>query len=127
MRCLRMASVAVAACAAAFLASGACAEELNATQKLGQDLFAQSCGVCHLKPQLTAGLFGPTLSRDSANGDERLMREVIANGSPRMPGFKHQLTQEQIAAIAAYIKTVPPPAAAENAPKGPRGNMREAD
>src|SRR5262249_62232712 len=89
MRCLRMASVAVAACAAAFLASGACAEELNATQKLGQDLFAQSCGVCHLKPQLTAGLFGPTLSRDSANGDERLMREVIANGSPRMPGFKH--------------------------------------
>ena len=37
--------------------------QLNDTQKLGQALFVQSCGVCHLKPQLTAPQFAPVLSR----------------------------------------------------------------
>ena len=89
---------------------------LNDTQKLGQALFVQSCGVCHLKPQLTAVQFGPVLSSESASGREDAMREVIANGTPRMPGFKHQFDQTQIAAIAAYLKTVPAPPPAANAP-----------
>ena len=83
--------------------------QLNETQQLGQALFVQSCGVCHLKPQLTAVQFGPTLSKDSLGGQEAVMREVIANGTPRMPGFKHHFDQTQIAAIAAYLKTVPTP------------------
>jgi len=82
---------------------------LNETQQLGEALFVQSCGVCHLKPQLTAVQFGPTLSKDSLGGQEAVMREVIANGTPRMPGFKHQFDATQIAAIAAYLKTVPTP------------------
>ena len=32
----------------------------------------------------------------------------ISNGTARMPGFKYTYTPEQIAAIAAYIKTLPP-------------------
>src|SRR5262245_30928782 len=70
---------------------------LNETQKLGQALFVQSCGVCHLKPQLTAVQFGPTLSKDSLGGQETAMVQVIANGTPRMPGFKHHFDQTQIA------------------------------
>ena len=85
--------------------------ELNDTQKLGQSLFVQSCGVCHLKPQLNSPQFGPVLSRESASGNEDAMRQVIANGTPRMPGFKYNFTEIQIAAIAAYLKTVPPQAA----------------
>ena len=35
------------------------------------------------------------------------MREVISNGTPRMPGFKHHFEPAQIDAIVAYLKTVP--------------------
>jgi mono/diheme cytochrome c family protein len=33
---------------------------------------------------------------------------VITNGTPRMPGFKYTYNPDQIAAIAAYLKTMPP-------------------
>src|SRR6267378_671946 len=88
-------------------ASGA---SLNDQQLLGMRLFNQSCRVCHTKPQLTSPLYGPALSRQSLGGQEDVMREVISNGTPRMPGFKHHFEPAQIAAIAAYLKTVPAPA-----------------
>ena len=75
---------------------------------LGRSLFLQSCGECHLTPQLGAPRYAPALSRDSVGGQESAMREVIANGTPRMPGFKYNFTPQQIAAIASYLKTVPP-------------------
>jgi mono/diheme cytochrome c family protein len=81
--------------------------QLNDTQKLGQNLFVQSCGVCHLPPQLNAPRYAPALSQESASGNEKAMREMITNGSPRMPGFKNHFSETQIAAIASYLKTVP--------------------
>jgi mono/diheme cytochrome c family protein len=109
------------------------ADALNDTQKLGHRLFVQSCAVCHLKPQITSVRFGPELSRESASGREDAMREVIANGTPRMPGFKYHFDQTQIAAIASYLKTVPAPQPAASqapqaaAPQGtaPRPRNRE--
>jgi mono/diheme cytochrome c family protein len=85
---------------------------LNETQRQGLALFVQSCGICHQEVQMTSAAFGPILSRDSLGGREAVMREVIANGTPRMPGFKHQFAPAQIDAIVAYLKTVPsqPPA-----------------
>ncbi len=85
---------------------------LNATQKLGRQLFTQSCMVCHTKPQINAGLYGPVLSKDTAGGDAAVMHGVIADGTPRMPGFKYQFRPKQIDAIVAYLKTVPAPAVA---------------
>jgi mono/diheme cytochrome c family protein len=35
------------------------------------------------------------------------MREVISNGTPRMPGFKYHFDPAQIEAIVAYLKTLP--------------------
>jgi mono/diheme cytochrome c family protein len=81
---------------------------LNEQQKLGWRLFEQSCGVCHTRPTLVARMFGPELSRESAGGREELMREIISNGTARMPGFRHMYNPAQIAAIAAYLKTLPP-------------------
>ena len=52
--------------------------------------------------------FGPVLSRESLNGRPELVREVIANGTPRMPGFKHHFAPSEIDAIAAYLQTLPP-------------------
>ena len=82
---------------------------LSDTQKLGQRLFYQSCVVCHTKPQITSGQYGPILSKDSLSGQEDVMREFINNGTSRMPGFKFQFEPTQINAIVAYLKTVPAP------------------
>jgi mono/diheme cytochrome c family protein len=84
---------------------------LNDTQLLGMRLFNQSCRVCHTKPQLTSPLYGPELSQNSLGGQEAVMREVISNGTPRMPGFKYHFEPAQIEAIVAYLKTIPTPPA----------------
>jgi mono/diheme cytochrome c family protein len=80
---------------------------LNETQLLGQRLFNQSCRVCHAKPQLISGVYGPVLSKESLGGQADVMREVIGNGTPRMPGFKYHFEPAQIDAIVQYLKTVP--------------------
>jgi mono/diheme cytochrome c family protein len=91
---------------------------LDDRQLLGMRLFNQSCRVCHTKPQLTSPLYGPELSQSSAGGSEATMREVISNGTPRMPGFKYHFEPAQIDAIVAYLRTIPAPAA--SAPSAPR-------
>jgi mono/diheme cytochrome c family protein len=95
-------------------------QSLDDAQQLGMRLYNQSCVVCHAKPQITSGQYGPTLSKDSAGGRDDVMRDVISNGTPRMPGFKHQFEPSQIGAIVAYLKTVPtpPPPPAAPAPAG---------
>jgi len=104
-------------------AGGAFAQAPDASftdaQKLGLRLFSQSCGVCHMQVQQRARQYGPVLSRETLGGDEELIREYISNGTPRMPGFRFNFEPEQIAAIAQYLKTVPPRAA-------PAGNAAPA-
>jgi mono/diheme cytochrome c family protein len=95
-------------CAPAW-AQQAGSESLNDTQQLGRRLFVQSCGVCHTGVQQKAPLYGPVLSKVSLGGQDDVMREVISNGTPRMPGFKHQFERAEIDAIVSYLKTVPAP------------------
>jgi len=83
-------------------------DHLNGQQRLGRRLFEQSCGVCHTRPTLISGMYGPELSRLNLGGQEELLRMFISNGTERMPGFKYTYNPEQIAAIVAYIKTLPP-------------------
>jgi mono/diheme cytochrome c family protein len=87
------------------------APALNQKELAGMRLFNQSCRVCHTKPLLTAEQYGPVLSKVSLGGDAAALHDFIANGTPRMPGFKITYTPEQIDAIVAYLKTVPPQAA----------------
>jgi mono/diheme cytochrome c family protein len=82
-------------------------DTLNDTQKLGRQVFAQSCGVCHLPPAMNARTYGPGLSKDTAGGSDEVIRGVISEGTPRMPAFKHYLQGGEIDAIIAYLKTVP--------------------
>ena len=98
----------VPACA---FAQGAATGALDDTQKLGQRLFYQSCVVCHTKPQITSGQYGPVLSKDTLNGQEAALREFISQGTARMPGFRFQFEPRQIDAIVAYLKTLPATAA----------------
>ena len=91
-------------------AAAGCAN-LNAEQREGYLLTLQYCGLCHTRTNLhSTTTIGPILSRDSAGGRDDVVRQVIADGTPNMPGFKHLLEPAQIAAIAAYLKTVPPQA-----------------
>jgi mono/diheme cytochrome c family protein len=96
---------------------------LTQQQQLGRRLFEQSCGVCHTRPTLISGMYGPELSRLNLGGQDDLLRTFISNGTARMPGFKYTYNPEQIAAIAAYIKTLPPGTqdlpTARTATKGP--------
>jgi len=85
------------------------ADPLDDQQMLGRRLFVQSCGVCHIKVQRTAALYGPALSRESLGGKDEVLREVISSGTPRMPGFRHHFERGEIDAIVAYLKTVPAP------------------
>ena len=50
------------------------------------------------------------LTRVSLNGNDDALRKQIADGSPKMPGFKYHFKPHEIDALVAYLKTVPPPA-----------------
>ena len=91
---------------------------LTDAQQAGRMLASQSCVVCHFPLQSGAHTYAPRLSRQSLSGDDGALRTVIAEGTPRMPGFKHMYSPDQIGAIVQYIKTLapPPPAPAAKAP-----------
>ena len=94
------------------------ADTLNAQQLQGRNLFNQSCLVCHVKLQITSpAKYGPDLSSKVLGGQEAVMREVIGNGTPNMPGFKYHFEPEQIDAIVAYLKALPGPAPSANPPR----------
>ena len=83
---------------------------LNETQQLGRQVFAQSCGICHLQPSLGVKTYGPSLNKATAAGSDEVMRAFIVNGTDRMPAFKYYLKPAEIDAIIAYVKTVAVPA-----------------
>jgi mono/diheme cytochrome c family protein len=83
--------------------------DLNDKQMHGRQVYAQSCGVCHLQPSLNAKTYGPPLNKTSGAGNDEVMRAFIVNGTDRMPAFKYYLKPAEIDAIIAYLRTVPAP------------------
>jgi mono/diheme cytochrome c family protein len=92
---------------------------------LGMRLFNQSCRVCHTKPQLSSPQYAPVLSMNTLGGKADVIRDTVANGTPRMPGFKYHFKPAEIDAIVAYIKTIPAPTDAPRPAKA--GSSRDAD
>jgi mono/diheme cytochrome c family protein len=78
-------------------------------QALGHRLFAQSCAVCHLNPSPNAERYGPALWKETVEGREADVRDLIRTGSERMPGFRYDLKPAEIDAIIQYLATVPEP------------------
>jgi mono/diheme cytochrome c family protein len=83
--------------------------QLSETQRLGRQVFAQSCGICHLQPSLGVKTYGPMLNQATAAGNDEVVRTFIVNGSDRMPAFRYYLKPAEIDAIIAYLRTVPVP------------------
>ncbi len=105
------------ALAAAAPAARAQPADLDETQKLGRQVFAQSCGICHLQPSMGVKTYGPPLNKAAAAGSDEVMRAFIVNGTDRMPSFRYYLKPAEIDAIIAYVRTLPVPAPTANAQK----------
>jgi mono/diheme cytochrome c family protein len=86
------------------------APPLNDSQKLGQRIFEQRCGICHAPARGAFVMYGPYLYKDLINGNEDAIKEMIRTGTSKMPGFKYGLKPAEIDAIVEYLKTVPKPA-----------------
>ena len=91
--------------------AAACAVSLtvSADEKDSEEikrLFAKNCALCHFNYGLDPGRGAPKLA-----GTQLSLKGVydrIANGKQGvMPGFKKQLSEQEIQALAEYIKGLP--------------------
>jgi mono/diheme cytochrome c family protein len=69
----------------------------------GEDLFAANgCGSCHtLEAAGSSGSIGPNL--DEAQPDFETAVDRVTNGAGAMPAFGDQLSEQEIADVAAYV------------------------
>jgi mono/diheme cytochrome c family protein len=69
----------------------------------GKGVFAKAgCGGCHtLQAAGSSGNVGPNL--DDVKPPLALILDRVTNGKPPMPAFKGQLTDKQIADVAAFV------------------------
>jgi mono/diheme cytochrome c family protein len=72
----------------------------------GKEVFASAgCTSCHTLADANAtGTVGPNL--DDAKPPAELVVERVTNGMGAMPSFKGQLSERQIADVAAYVSSV---------------------
>jgi cytochrome c oxidase cbb3-type subunit 3 len=73
---------------------------------VGQKLFESQCALCH--GQTGGGGRGPNLHRLKLNQapDESALRKVISEGiAPEMPAF-WQMSDREVASVAAYVRTL---------------------
>src|SRR5262249_44511705 len=74
---------------------------------LGRQVFVQNCARCH--GENAEGKIGPKLVGTPHSADE--VRQFVTRGFPgKMPAFGSQLSGDQVAAVAAYVKSLGPPA-----------------
>gem|GEM_PF-2721454 len=78
----------------------------SGAQVPGRKLFVQRCNLCHIGNQ-TEIPFGGWINRGRIEAlGEDVVREIILEGTPRMPAWKYTLTPEQVGQIIAYLKTI---------------------
>lgn len=92
-----------------------------AADPASEALFVANCAACHQRngkgiPQAFPALAGNSLVQGEPSGPGGIVA-VLLNGRGGMPAFKAQLDDEQIAAVASYVRgawgnaadPVPPP------------------
>ena len=72
----------------------------------GKAVFTERCGSCHtLAAAGTTGQVGPVL--DSLDRDAGEVEEVVRAGRGAMPSFEGDLSDDEIAAVAAFVTAAP--------------------
>jgi mono/diheme cytochrome c family protein len=68
----------------------------------GREVFVANCGSCHtLSDAGTSGQVGPSL--DTIGLDASAVENQVRNGGGAMPPFEGQLSDDEIAQVAAYV------------------------
>ena len=79
---------------------------MTPAQKEGRRIFVQRCAVCHLpltpEPRRS---YGPALNGVVKKSSEEAVRQMIMNGSLKMPGWRYTLMPDQITSVITYLKT----------------------
>ena len=82
-------------------------KSLTAEQAAGKKLFVQRCSVCHLPALPSYTAYGPIPDGSVvADRGEDAVRQQIAEGSARMPGYQYTLGPAEISEIVNYLKTL---------------------
>ena len=84
---------------------------LSADEVRGRQLFVQRCALCHdpLGQPSYPNTPGPWTDAETVRSlGEESVRDQIALGSARMPGWQYTLEPAQVDQIIAYLKTVTP-------------------
>ena len=71
----------------------------------GEGLYNASCVVCH--GQRAAGGIGPRLAGNPVLSNEQAFWKTVYDGRHVMPPLKDALTEQQMADIKAWLKTLP--------------------
>lgn len=81
--------------------------KLKGDPAAGKAVFAKGgCGGCHtLKAAGATGTVGPNFDQVTPKPDYRLATSRVTNGKGVMPSFKGQLSDQQIADVAAFVVT----------------------
>ena len=103
---LLLVPLAVAA-AVPFMATAQTNPQLTPQQVRGRIILTQNCNICHLPQNPGSQTYGPMLNKESTNGDDNLMKQVIQTGLVKMPGWRYTLNDAQISDVIAYIRTLP--------------------
>jgi len=73
--------------------------------KRGEGLYNASCVVCH--GQRATGGIGPRLAGNPVLSNEQAFWKILSEGRHVMPPLKDALTEQQMADIKAWLKTLP--------------------
>jgi len=85
--------------------SGMASRHPTGDDKRGEELYNASCVVCH-GPRATGGI-GPRLAGNPALSNEQAFWKTVYDGRHVMPPLKGTLTEQQMADIQAWLKTLP--------------------
>lgn len=105
---------------AAGLVAAAATAGAEAKDEPGKELFAENCVLCHgekgTPPEMAKNLGVADLASPKwqASRTDEQIRKVIAEGSEKpntlMRAFKDELSEDEIAAIVKYVRTLGKPA-----------------
>lgn len=97
------------ACALVALPAIVYAQSASPDGAEGRRLFHQKCALCHVANTVGEQSYGPKLSKAQVERSEAAVKQIIAVGGVRMPGFQHTLQPQQIDAIVAFLRTLGTP------------------
>ena len=85
--------------------SGMASSHPTGDNKRGEGLYNASCVVCH--GQRATGGIGPRLAGNPVLSNEQAFWKTVYDGRHVMPPLKGALTEQQMADIQAWLKTLP--------------------